>query len=118
MTSPQPAPIESAPIFDADQHMYETPEALTRYLPEQYKRDVQFVQVGRHTRIAILGKITEYIPNPTFHRGAAPGGYENFCAGGNTGGRSLRGLPGEPMNSIPAFREPGPRIESLDAQGV
>jgi enoyl-CoA hydratase/carnithine racemase len=27
----QPAPIENAPIFDADQHMYETPDALTRH---------------------------------------------------------------------------------------
>jgi len=28
----------TAPIFDADQHMYESPEALTRYLPERYQR--------------------------------------------------------------------------------
>ena len=115
---PQPAPIESAPIFDADQHMYETPEALTRYLPEEYRRDVQFVQVGRRTRIAILGKITEFIPNPTFERVAAPGAHEAFYAGTNTAGKSLRELTGAPMDSIPAFREPGPRIEALNAQGV
>ena len=118
MTSPQQAPIESAPIFDADQHMYETPEALTRYLPENYRRDVQFVQVGRRTRIAILGKITEYIPNPTFERVAAPGAHEKFYSAANTEGKSLRELTGEPIESIPAFREPGPRVDSLDAQGV
>ena len=98
--------------------MYETPEALTRYLPEEYRRDVQFVQVGRRTRIAILGKITEFIPNPTFERVAAPGAHEAFYAGTNTAGKSLRELTGAPMDSIPAFREPGPRIESLNAQGV
>jgi hypothetical protein len=27
-----------APIFDADQHMYETPDSLTKYLPEKYSR--------------------------------------------------------------------------------
>ena len=43
------------PIFDADQHMYETPEALTKYLPERYRKAVQFVQVGKRTRIAIMG---------------------------------------------------------------
>ena len=29
-----------APIFDADQHMYETPDSLTKYLPEKYSRAV------------------------------------------------------------------------------
>jgi predicted TIM-barrel fold metal-dependent hydrolase len=118
MTTPQPAPVESAPIFDADQHMYETPDALTRYLPEQYKRDVQFVEVGRHTRIAILGKITEYIPNPTFDRVARPGAWEQYYSGQNTEGLTLRELTGEPIESLPAFRGPEPRIEELDRQGV
>ncbi|MGZ8819595.1 MAG: amidohydrolase family protein, partial [Mycobacterium sp.] len=51
-----------APIFDADQHMYETPDALTKFLPDEFKPKVQFVQIGRHTRIAILNKITDYMP--------------------------------------------------------
>ncbi|MDT5221705.1 MAG: hypothetical protein QOF15_3810, partial [Mycobacterium sp.] len=29
-----------APIFDADQHMYETPDALLKFLPEQYEKAV------------------------------------------------------------------------------
>ena len=32
--------FNEAPIFDADQHMYETPEALTKYLPERYRNAV------------------------------------------------------------------------------
>ena len=28
------------PIFDADQYMYETPDSLTKYLPEKYSRAV------------------------------------------------------------------------------
>jgi len=35
-----------APIFDADQHMYETPESLTKFLPDKYSRAVQFAQFG------------------------------------------------------------------------
>ncbi|MCW2903677.1 MAG: hypothetical protein JWO67_5942 [Streptosporangiaceae bacterium] len=110
--------ITDAPIFDADTHMYETPEALTRHLPEKYRKAVQFVQVGRRTRIAILNKITEFIPNPTFERVAAPGAHEKFYSGKNTEGKTLRELTGEPIESIPAFREPAPRLAALDQQGV
>ena len=31
-------PIRSIPVFDADNHLYETEEALTRYLPDAYRR--------------------------------------------------------------------------------
>ena len=75
------------------------------------------MQVGRRTRIAILGKITEFIPNPTFERVAAPGAHEKFYAGTNTEGKSLRELTGAPME-LPPPPQPAPRIESLDHQGV
>ena len=75
-----------APIFDADQHMYESADALTRYLPAQYESAVQFVQIGRHTRIAVNGRITEYIPNPTFDRVARPGAHEAYYAAQNADG--------------------------------
>jgi predicted TIM-barrel fold metal-dependent hydrolase len=107
-----------APIFDADQHMYETPDALTKYLPERYRKAVQFVQVGRHTRIAILGKITEYIPNPTFERVAAPGAHEKFYAAQNTEGLTLREMTGTPIEAPAATRNPVDRIKELDRQDV
>ncbi|WP_236791944.1 amidohydrolase family protein [Amycolatopsis sp. GM8] len=112
------AQFTDAPIFDADQHMYETPEALTRYLPEKYRSAVQFVQVGKRTRIAILNKITDYIPNPTFDRVAAPGAYEAFYSGNNPESKSLKELGGRGVDSIPAWREPGARMKVLDEQGV
>jgi len=42
-----------APIFDADQHMYETPDSITKHLPERFRHAVQFVAIGRRTRVAI-----------------------------------------------------------------
>jgi len=78
-----------APIFDADQHMYETPDALTKYLPEKYSRAVQFAQFGRQTRIVINNRVSDFIPNPTFERVAAPGAHEKFFAGENTEGLTL-----------------------------
>ena len=35
-TSPH---IYTGPIFDGDTHLYETPDAYSRYLPEQFKKD-------------------------------------------------------------------------------
>lgn len=110
-------PVNS-PIFDADTHMYETTEALLRHLPKKYKNAVQYVQVGRRTRIAVNGKITNYIPNPTFDRVAAPGSHELYHSGKNTEGKTLRELTGEPIDAIPAFREPGARLDKLNEQGV
>src|SRR5271170_5908607 len=40
-------------IFDADNHLYEPPEALTKFLPKEYKDYVQYVQINGRTKIAI-----------------------------------------------------------------
>ncbi|WP_280435306.1 amidohydrolase family protein [Nocardia carnea] len=106
------------PIFDADAHMYETADALTRYLPERYRQAVQYVRIGRHTRIAINGRITDFIPNPTFERVAAPGAHEKFFAGENTEGLTLREMQGEAIEAPAATRNPADRIAELDRQGV
>src|SRR6201992_401378 len=98
--------VKDAPIFDADQHMYETPDALTRYLPKEFQPKVQFVQMGRHTRIAILNKITDYMPNPTFDRVAAPGAHERFYSGQNPEGLSMREMSGRGIDTPPGARTP------------
>ena len=61
------------PIFDADNHLYETEDALTRYLPKQFEGFVKYVQVKGRTKIAINNHISESIPNPTFEVVAPPG---------------------------------------------
>ncbi|MFI9834082.1 amidohydrolase family protein [Streptomyces sp. NPDC051913] len=106
------------PLFDADNHLYETEEALTRHLPKQYEGAIEYVQVRGRTKIAILGQISEYIPNPTFEVVARPGAMEEYFRVGNPDGKTRREIFGEPMRSIPAFREPGPRLELLDELGV
>ncbi len=102
------------PLFDADNHLYETQEAFTKYLPKQYESAIQYVQIRGRTKIAIRGQISEYIPNPTFEVVARPGAMEEYFAVGNPEGKSRREIFGEPMRSIPAFREPGPRLELMD----
>jgi predicted TIM-barrel fold metal-dependent hydrolase len=106
------------PLFDADNHLYETEESLTRHLPHQYKDAVQYVQVNGRTKIAIRGQISEYIPNPTFEVVAAPGAMEDYFRNGNPEGKSRREIFGKPIRSIPAFREPAPRLELMDEMGI
>jgi predicted TIM-barrel fold metal-dependent hydrolase len=106
------------PVFDADNHLYETQDAFTRHLPKQYKHAIDYVSVRGRTKILVRGKISEYIPNPTFEVVARPGAHEEFYKNGNPEGKSFRELTGEPMRSIPAFREPEPRIKLMDELGV
>ncbi|MFB4300981.1 amidohydrolase family protein [Actinomadura sp. NTSP31] len=106
------------PVFDADNHLYEPEEALTRYLPKEYQGAIQYVQIRGRTKIAVRGQISEYIPNPTFEVVARPGAQEDYFRHGNPEGKSYREIVGKPIRSIPAFREPGPRLELMDEQGV
>jgi predicted TIM-barrel fold metal-dependent hydrolase len=106
------------PVFDADNHLYETRDAFTRHLPERYKGAIDYVDVRGRTKIAVRGTISEYIPNPTFDVVARPGAQEEYFRVGNPEGKSYREIVGEPMRSVPAFREPAPRLELMDTQGV
>jgi predicted TIM-barrel fold metal-dependent hydrolase len=106
------------PLFDADNHLYEPQEALTKYLPKQYEKAIQYVQVNGRTKIAILGQISEYIPNPTFEVVARPGAMEEYFKVGNPEGKSRREIFGKPIKAVPAFREPAPRLALMDELGI
>ena len=101
-------------LFDADNHLYETKEALTRYLPKEFEGAIQYVELNGRTKIAVLGQISEYIPNPTFEVVARPGAMEEYFKNGNPEGKSRREIFGKPMRSIRAFHEPGPRLELMN----
>jgi hypothetical protein len=76
------------------------------------------VTVRGRTKIAVGGKISEYIPNPTFDVVARPGAQEDYYRLGNPKGLSFRELFGEPIKSPPAFREPVSRLQLMDEQGL
>ncbi|MCU1452039.1 MAG: amidohydrolase 2 [Acidimicrobiales bacterium] len=111
-------PALAIPVFDADNHLYETRDALTKFLPERHKRAIDYVDVRGRTKIVVRGQISEYIPNPTFDVVARPGAQEDYFRKGNPEGKSRREIFGEPMRAIPAFREPAPRVELMDEQGI
>jgi predicted TIM-barrel fold metal-dependent hydrolase len=105
-------------VFDADNHLYETKDALTKFLPDRYRGAIDYVDLRGRTKIVVRGHISEFIPNPTFDVVARPGAQEDYFRHGNPEGKSRREIFGPPMRSIPAFREPGPRVELMDEQGV
>lgn len=106
------------PVFDADNHLYETRDAFTRHLPETYRKAIQYVEIEGRTKIMIRNTVSDFIPNPTFDVVARPGAQEEFFRVGNPEGKSYREIIGEPMRALPAFREPGPRVELMDQLGV
>ena len=100
-----PADIDF-PVYDADNHLYEAEDALTRHLPEAHRNLFRFVEIKGRKKLVVRNRLTEFIPNPTFEVVARPGAHMAFYAGDNAEGKTLRELTGEPMRSIPAFREP------------
>src|SRR6187399_429744 len=110
--------LNDIPVFDADNHLYETRDSLTQFLPDEFKSAIDYVQVRGRTKIVVRGQISEYIPNPTFEVVARPGAQEEYFRNGNPEGKSYRELIGDPIKCLPAFRRPEPRLELMDELGV
>lgn len=106
------------PVFDADNHMYETVDAFTKYLPKHYEGLVKYVTVNGRTKLALKNTISDYIPNPTFEIVAAPGAQEEYFKSGNPEGKSRREIMGQPIRSPEAFFSPEPRLALMDELGV
>jgi predicted TIM-barrel fold metal-dependent hydrolase len=113
-----PSRILDFPIFDVDNHMYETTDAFTKFLPPEYEGLIKYVEVAGRTKIAVRNVISDYIPNPTFDVVAAPGAQEEYFKVGNPEGKSRREIMGKPMRALPAFREPAPRLQLMDELGI
>ncbi len=109
------------PVFDADNHMYENRDAMTKFLPAGYEGIIKYVDINGRTKLALADHITNYIPNPTFTRVAVPGVYgldvskTGKAAGGDfrNSGQRVRAMPG-----LDAFFDPEPRLELMRDMGI
>jgi predicted TIM-barrel fold metal-dependent hydrolase len=106
------------PIYDADNHMYETPDAFTKHLPPEYQGLIKYVHVNGRTKVAVKNVISDYIPNPTFEVVARPGAQQEYFKRGNPEGKSRRAILGEPMRAIDAYFAPEPRVALMDELGI
>ena len=78
--------------FDADNHMYETRDALTKFIPREFEGVIKYVDINGRTKVAVKDRISDYIPNPTFQRVAVPGGYGQDVTHRRTYRRARLGL--------------------------
>src|SRR3954447_17865951 len=109
--------------FDADNHLYENQDALTKFLPPEFEGVIRYVDVGGRTKLALRDRISDYIPNPTFAKVAVPGGAGYDVTKGGSGfarpgstlgfGKKLVAMPG-----IDAFFDPEPRLELMKEMGI
>ena len=106
------------PVFDADNHLYETRDAMTRHLPDKYKGAIDFVDVHGRTKIVVRGMITDYIPNPTFDRVGRPGAQAEYFRHGNPEGKTQRELIGKGIDCPDAFRHAEPRLALMNEQDI
>ena len=65
------------PVFDADNHMYENPDAFTKFIPPEYEGIIKYVEYDRRAKLSVKDRISRAIPNPTFQRVAPPGGQQD-----------------------------------------
>ncbi len=107
-----------APIFDADQHMYETGDALTKFLPEKYSRAVQYAQIGRQTRVVINNRVHRLHPQPDLRARRGTRGAREVLRRGEQRRPDLREMQGKAIDAPEATRNPEDRVKELDRQGV
>ena len=105
-------------VFDADNHLYETEDALTRHLPSAHQALFRYVEINGRKKLVVRDRITEFIPNPTFEVIASPGSHMAFYASDNPEGKTLRELTGKAIACPPEYREPVSRLALLDEQGI
>jgi len=113
-----PSRVLDFPVFDVDNHMYETTDAFTKFLPAEYEGLIKYVEVAGRTKIAVRNTISDYIPNPTFEVVAAPGAQEEYFRSGNPDGKSRREILGKAIRAIPAYSQPEPRLKLMDEIGL
>ena len=113
--------------FDADNHMYENRDALTKFIPREYEGIIKYVDINGRTKVAIQDMISDYIPNPTFSRVAVPGGFgQDVTKGGDgvhrtagaTDGGSAGAVKPKVMPGIDAFFDPEPRLALMKDMGI
>jgi predicted TIM-barrel fold metal-dependent hydrolase len=105
-------------ISDADQHFYEAPDSITKYLDPEYRHAFRWIELDGRKTLLLNDRLYKLIPNPTYDPVGVPGSMVEFFKGHNPEGKTLRELAGDPQALDPAFRYREPRMKVLDEQGI
>jgi predicted TIM-barrel fold metal-dependent hydrolase len=106
------------PVYDADHHIYETPDTFLRHLPKTFAKEFYFVEVKGRTKLVANGIISDFIPNPTFTVVAAPGAHEKWYRAENTEGLTLREMTGKVLKTPPEWRSATGQLKIMDQHGI
>lgn len=106
-------------FFDCDNHYYEALDAFTRHLDPAYaKRAMQWATINGKARLLVGGRISRFIPNPTFDPVAKPGALDEYFRGRNPKSASTLELFGELEPIRPEYRDRNARLAKMDEQGM
>lgn len=107
--------------FDADNHYYETTDALTRHLPREFaSRGARWIEMKGRKKLLLGDKLYNFIPIPTFDPIAKPGCLHDYFRAAEPNKTSAREQMGdlEPLASRPEYQNRDARLAVMDEQGV
>lgn len=107
-------------MYDADNHLYESADAFTRYLPQSRRRDFFWVTDDRgHRHIIVDGRLWDYLPNPTFDPIAVAGCLLEAFEGKTTMlAAKESAYTFERLDDRPEYQHRDARLQRMEAQNV
>ncbi len=117
-TSPIVASRLGYGISDADQHFYEAPDSITKYLDPQHRHAFRWIEVDGRKQLMLNDKLYRLIPNPTYDPVSPPGSMVEYFRGNNPDGKTLGQIAGPMQPLQESFRYREPRMQVLDQQGI
>lgn len=105
-------------ISDADQHFYEAPDSVTKYLDPRHRDAFRWIEVDGRSMLMLNDRLYRLIPNPTYDPVSPPGSMVPYFRGDNPEGKTLGQIAGPMQPLDPSYRYRQPRMKVLDAQGV
>jgi predicted TIM-barrel fold metal-dependent hydrolase len=108
------------PIFDADNHYWETSDAFTRYRDPQFReRGLRVVEHEGALRYFIGNEPHQILPGPgDVHLRPKPGALFDYFAGVAPHDNFLKELASEAPQDHPEWYQRDARLKTMDAQGI
>src|SRR5580698_7372822 len=108
----------TTPIFDFDNHYYESLDAFTRYQdPSLRGRGIRWAEIDGRRRLLVGGTVNSYVANPTFDPVSKPGALYDWYRG-NPRRLEIKDAFGELEPLRPEYQDRAQRLCTMDEQGL
>jgi predicted TIM-barrel fold metal-dependent hydrolase len=113
------SPDGFGPVFDADNHYWETSDTFTRHRDPKFRdRGIQLKEIDGALRYVIGGKVFETIPGPAdIHNRPEPGAFLGLFAGRVKANEFVEAFD-VPPSTRPEWYNRDKRLEVMDRQGL